>query len=300
MKKTLVSLLIAGATAMASANASNTVEFVYYYGPGGGTDQQTSALIPSLKQEGVVTKKTFLKSCAEAVNYIKNNRNAFLVSITGDFAEADSNRCPGRDSVAGANLFSTVGDTPFMFCVSPHNNTLTLDDLAKSETDRPTALITSDISWFLFDHFMKTAKQPLNLKIVPYKGAADTRTAVLSGNVDVFYAGGPSVGLAQQGATCLASSSTTNWAGVPSLAELSTDTDFPDVSMSTELWYVGEVDDDVRNAITRAMANDNFKDRLHKLNVSHSGVGIGVSSSDQLKSMKEINDLIADLKSQTK
>jgi tripartite-type tricarboxylate transporter receptor subunit TctC len=293
MKKVLVSLSLALGLSVANAT---TIEFVHYYPPGGGADLQTSALIPELQKLGIDHKKVFTKSCHDAVEYTKSKKNAVMVSITGDFVEADSARCPGRSRVDNVKLFSTVGDVPIMFCASPHNNKLSLDEFSRSgksySVGVPVAIISN--SFYLY---ARTQKNPINLTIVPYKGAGDLRTAVLAGNVDFFVAGSAAP-LVNAGAVCLASSAKPNWANVPSFSDLSTHRNFPDVSLTTELWHVNTIDPEIEQAVAKAMASKSFQDKLAEIKVTHSGIGAGISRDSQLSRIKAVENFLDSVQKQ--
>ena len=293
MKKILASLgLVVG---LSTANAS-TIEFVHYYPAGGGADLQTSALIQELQKLGIDHKKIFTKSCHDAVKYTKSKPNTVMVSVTGDFVEADSARCPGRSRVDNAKLFSTVGDVPIMFCASPHNNKMSLDDFSKSGKTYSVGVPVASISnSFLL--YARTQKNPVNLTIVPYKGAGDLRTAVLAGNVDFFVAGSAAP-LVNAGAVCHASSAKPNWANVPSFSDLSTYKNFPDVALTTELWHVNSIDPVIEQAMIKAMSSKSFQEKLAEIKVTHTGVGAGVSTDDLLKRIKSVEVFLNSVKDQ--
>ncbi len=283
MKKFLTLVVLAMGINMAQAA---TLELVTYYPPGGSADLQGSALAAELQKLGVNHKKVFVKSCRDAIDYVNNNENSLMLSMTGDFLSTDSPRCPGRDRLPGISLFSTLADAPIYFCASPHLKDTSLADLGSSGKTYTVAVPVAQVSraFYLYE---RNQKNPIKMTIVPYKGAGDVRTAVLAGNVDLFTAGAITPFL-KAGAKCLAASSKSNAANLPSYAELSTAKNFVDVTLITEMWHVKPLSTEIETAVKKVLVSESFKSRLSDLQVIHAGIGSGVTRESLLQKIQAV------------
>jgi tripartite-type tricarboxylate transporter receptor subunit TctC len=276
------------------AQAQNT-EFIFYHPPGGGADTHSRGLITALEQQGVTVKRTYVKSCAEAITYVENNPGSVMVSLTADLRYSDSARCPSIDRVPKLKLYSSIADTSFVYCTAPKRRDLDLAAIAASKDQLLVAVPTIDANWIPFNLFAKNQKNPANLKLVPYKGGGDLKTAVLAGNVDLFYVGTVK-DLLEQGARCLAASTRKNPYGLPFLGDLTTVKVFPETALTTTLWYSGNLDPAMDKNFRRAFASRTFQEHLQANSLSHNGIGAGVLSETTLKNTRALDELFFKVK----
>jgi hypothetical protein len=289
------SFLLALSLALASTGWAQTAEFVFYHPPGGGADTHSRGLIIALEQQGVLVKRTYVKSCAEAISYVENNSNAFVISLTADLRYSHSARCPSIDRVPKLRLYSSIADTSFVYCAAPKRQDLDLKTIETIQRQLLVAVPTIDANWIPFNLFVKNQKKPAELKLVPYKGGGDLKTAVLSGNVDLFYVGTVR-DLIDSGARCLAASTRKNPYGLPFLGDLTTIKDFPETALTTTLWHAGSLDKKLHDSLRQAFVSKTFQEYLASNFLSHNGIGSGTTPDVTLKNIRDLDILFEKLK----
>ena len=275
---------------------SKEIDLALYYKPGGGSDRHSSIIAKSLETQGVTVNKKFFKTCVEALNHVKNNNNAYLFGIATDLRPEASGKCPGLDSYSGVKLYSTVGDMPTMFCTIPKKNNINWNTLQNSNEPILVGNVTADANWLPFQLFLKNSKTPLNIKVIPYKGAGEVKRAAAAGNIDMMFIAGISAQMVQQGAKCLASSSKTNWADAPFIGDFTNLTDFPETGLQTAIYSNGTVPVDIDKAMKAALSSEQFAGDMAENKLGHSGLGAGKNSDTQWKELTEIFKLYTSMK----
>tara|TARA_R110000823_G_scaffold196825_1_gene328104 strand:+ start:202 stop:1092 length:891 start_codon:yes stop_codon:yes gene_type:complete len=275
---------------------SKEIDLALYYKPGGGSDRHSSIIAKSLETQGVTVNKKFFKTCVEALNHVKNNNNAYLFGIATDLRPEASGKCPGLDSYSGVKLYSTVGDMPTMFCTIPKKNNINWNTLQNSNEPILVGNVTADANWLPFQLFLKNSKTPLNIKVIPYKGAGEVKRAAAAGNIDMMFIAGISAQMVQQGAKCLASSSKTNWADAPFIGDFTKLTDFPETGLQTAIYSNGTVPADIDKAMKAALSSEQFAGDMAENKLGHSGLGAGKNSDTQWKELTEIFKLYTSMK----
>jgi tripartite-type tricarboxylate transporter receptor subunit TctC len=279
----IVSILFVSTVAQAE-----NIEFVFYHPPGGGADTHSRGLITALEQQGILVKRTYVKSCAEAIAQVENNSSSFMVSLTADLRYSDSAKCPSIDRIPKMKLYSSIADTAFVYCAAPKRSDLDLAAISASKKQLLVAVPTVDANWIPFNLFARNQKNPADLKLIPYKGGGDLKIAVLAGNVDLFYVGTVK-DLLEQGARCLAASTRKNPYGLPFLGDLTSMRDFPETALTTTLWYAGNLDKTLDERLRRAFASQTFKDHLKDNSLSHNGIAAGTGPQSTLKNIRDLD-----------
>jgi len=272
----------------ATSAISKEIELALYYKPGGGSDRHSSIVAKSLETQGITVKKKFFKTCVEAMNHVKNSNNAYLFGIATDLRPEASGKCPGLNSYSSINLYTTVGDMPTMFCTTPTKGHITMDTLRTSEKPILVGNPTGDANWIPFNMFLENAKDKLNIKVIPYSGAGDTRRAAYADNVDMVFVAGGSSQLVAKGASCLAASTKANWADAPFLGDFTTMKDFPETGLQTAIYSNGTVPDDIDSAVKAALGSKQFAGDMAENKLGHSGLGAGKSTEAQRAELTEI------------
>jgi len=288
MKKIAVSLLFL--LGVFSAHARD-IELVLYYPPGGGGDQQATLLVKPLADQGITAKKVFFKTCVESLNYVKNNKNAYLVGFNSDLRKSATGICPSMQDYPELKFYSTIADNTTMFCTAPSKSEITYDTLKNSKEPIIVGVLTADANWKPFHLFLKNSKDPLNIKVVPYKGAAEVRNAAVSGTIDAFFIGGLAIQMAKEGSKCIGASARTNWANATFLGDLTNMSNFPETLLQSLLYSNGSVDKELDNALKKVFVSDDFKQGLQKLSLNHSGLGVGRTTQKQQQDLEKIDDL---------
>jgi len=287
MKKFLCALMMWGSLTVVQAK---NIELVLYYPPGGGGDQQATLLIEPLAYQGIRAKKVFFKTCTEALNYVKNNQDAYLVGFNSDLGKTHSGICPSLEQYPELTFYSTIADNTTMFCTSPNKSNITFESLTDPNRTTLVGLITGNINWHVFDLFLKNSQVPLNIKIIPFKGTSEIRLAAVSGNIDAFYIGGLAIQMHREGSQCLAASARTNWADAPFLGDFTTLSDFPETYLQSLIYSNGPIDAEIDAALQEVFKSDDFLNGLKNLSLNHSGLGIGRSSEIQKQELNRVDN----------
>lgn len=288
MKKLLSALLLCTGISVAHAK---TIELVLYYPPGGGGDQQASLLIKPLSDHNITAKKVFFKTCTEALEYVKNNRDAHLIGFNSDLRKSDTGICPSMQRYPELRFYSTIADNTTMFCTSPARNQITYDSLKDPNRPVLVGVLTADANWKPFHLFLKHSKDPLNIKVIPFKGAAEVRLAAVSGSIDAFFIGGLAIQMHKEGSKCLAASARKNWADAPFLGDLTSLKDFPETYLQSLIYSNGPIDPAVDAALRRVFVSQDFVSGLKNLSLNHTGLGAGQSTEVQQRNLDKIDDL---------
>ena len=147
---------------------------------------------------------------------------------------------------------------------------------------------TGDANWIPFKMFLENAKEKLNIKVIPYSGAGDTRRAAYADNVDMVFVAGGSSQLVAKGASCLAASTKANWADAPFLGDFTTMKDFPETGLQTAIYSNGTVPADIDSAVKAALGSKQFANEMAENKLGHSGLGAGKSTEAQRAELTEI------------
>ena len=292
MKKMILSTVLALNISVATAA---TIEFVHYRPAGGGNDLHSSALIADLQRQGIKTEKVFLKSCASAMERVKNNPNSVLMSFTGDVTVNDNSLCPGLASNKELQLFSQIGSMPIMLCTTPQNNKLTLADLSKQNRPWTVAAPVTPLNKSL-DIFFKKMNPPISWTHVPYRGGGEIRAAVLANNTELFWTATGLEQFIEAGSRCLASSTPNNKFKVPTFSQLLADKSYPEWAMTSYMWYSGNLDPKISTGLINAMRSEDFAQRLKNLGASHSGLGANVDATKQYEDFLKFDKFISEIK----
>jgi hypothetical protein len=296
IKKIIGILLLFITITFTSVNAKE-IEFALYYSPGGGADNHSNILVSALKKQNIAVKKRFFKTCVEALNYVTNTPNAYLVGLANDLQASSTGKCPGlQPQYTEIKLYTTIGDIPTMFCTSPKSTDITWSTLTDSSRQILVGTLTADANWIPFHLFLKHSKESLNIKVIPYKGASDVKIAAYAGNIDMFYIGGGVPELIEKGSRCLASSTKENWLNATFIGNLTTLKDFPETGIQTAIFSNGTIPKDLDSLMRITFASEQFLKDLADNNISHSGLGVGRSSEEQAKAIEKINHLFNHLK----
>lgn len=272
--------------------AAKEIEFVYYHPPGGSADLHSQGLIQTLEKQNITVKRTWVKSCSEAIKQTLENKNTYMVTLTSDLRYKDSARCPSVDKHSDLRLISTLAETPFLFCAAPHRKDLRLDNISR-EKNLLIGLPTIDINWIPFTAFVRALHPPLDAKLIPYKGAGDLKSAILGKNVDMFYVSSTVINeLSDKGARCMAASTKINTFDLPFLGNLlSSGATMPETALTTALWSNSKTDPGVNDKIRTALAADYYRKTLLPLHSRHVGIGTGMTQQQMIDRIKAL-DLI--------
>lgn len=203
-----------------SAQAFDTVEIVVPWPPGGGIDFQAQSLASAAAKlhPQVTVKRTYLNSCSLALEHAaaaSRSHPTYLLGDIGDIIFSDpskGSRCPPLNTVpVSVRPVSKLGHVPIMLCHAGQHN---IADIRKKRQ-------------ILVGHSATTAftvigKQMQNeqYRMVPYKGTAQAKIALQAGDVDMLFIGGhTALPMMKEGAKCVAASSDSGIAGLPSLSQ---------------------------------------------------------------------------------
>lgn len=288
MKKIVLALL----ATMSFGAWGTEIELVYYHPPGGSADLHSKGLVTELERQGNRVNRVWAKSCAEAIQTVRGKSNSFLVSLTSDLRYQDSSRCPGLEKNPDLKLVSTLADTPVLFCSAPHRKDLTFSNLSK-EKSLLIAVPTIDVNWIPFNLYMKNLSQPIDAKLVPYKGAGDLKGAVLSANVDLFYVSATVVPeFVEKGSKCFAASTKNNTLNLPFMGTQTKDRKFPETAITTVLWSGAPADTKLQNQIRTGLASPEYASYLKTLNSTHNGIGRNTKLEQMQNQIKEMDVIL--------
>lgn len=185
MKKHILALAL---TLLSSvAFAKETINFINPYPPGGGNDQTIQALRPALERSGYNVETTYLKSCNQAIDMLKNskNKNDFLMipSTVISPVASEANCQLDLKNMKDMELMTSVFTGGVYICTAPKKNVSENDLFTKplkiaSVTDHNIRYLKS---------FLENTSKPNNLTIVPYRGTGDLIRGVNAGDVDLWF-----------------------------------------------------------------------------------------------------------------
>ena len=272
----------------ASAVAQNSIEFVYYYPPGGGTDSYSAPLAESLSNQGFSVERTFFRTCAEAVRYVNQNPNGrVIVASSHDMHPTKAGRCPGLDS-SNLQWVSNIMEAPHYLCTVPSKPHLTLEDLFSGK-EFAIGSVSSESGTLQLKAFVKYNKNNLNVKLIPYEGGGALRIAALSGrDIDFVLAGNDAPIFIKEGSTCLASTSKDNYFNLPHIANFLEGFEYPSFALNLSLWSVGDLTSTETEALINAFRSEEFVGFLQtREGVVHRGIASDVPVNNQFNSVKK-------------
>jgi tripartite-type tricarboxylate transporter receptor subunit TctC len=300
MIKKIIGIVFLHLILMFTAVHAKEITFAFYYPPGGATDKHAEALISSLQKRDVKVEKKFFKTCVEALDHSKNS-NSYVIGLANDLHTSPTGKCPPlKQSYSEIKLYTTIGDISTMFCTVPKRSDISWSTLTDSSRSILVGTLTADVNWLPFHLFLKHSKKPLKIKVIPYSGAGDLQIAASAGNIDMFFIGGVAAQLVKQGSKCLASSTRENWGQAPFIGDFTNFKNFPETKIQTAIFFNKMVPDDVDTAMRSALSSESFLKDMQKINASHSGLGAGFSSDEQIKNVKKMNNFFDELKNNNK
>lgn len=280
----VLSSLVLSATAF--ANKTDTIEFLYYFPPGGGSDRYTAPLVDSLDKQGVNVKRTFFKTCADAVRYANQDPNGkIIVANSQDMHPVEAGRCPPQTE-SNLTWVSNIIVAPLYLCTVPNKNELTLEDLNSGERFN-VGHVSAESTALLAQAFIKYNKEDLDLRLVPYEGGGELRIAGMSGrDLDFVITGNDAPVFIKEGSTCLASTVKNNYYDLPHLGDYVENFDFPDFGLDLSLWSTSSLNDAQFDALLAAFNSDEFTSFLNtRIGVQHQGIASSVKQTDSYDSI---------------
>jgi hypothetical protein len=291
IKKFVLSCIM-GFVSVAGAAFANQVEFLFIYPPGGGTDVQASAVISDLEKNGIVVKKSFFKTCTDAVRYSQNKNNTFIVTVAADWNFSNTNEganCPPLVRQSGKILpYSRLSELPSYVCSVPGSAIKTVSDVKNSQRRIAVATPFPSATKFVQQFAELTGKSDL-IKVVPYPGAQGVKLAVTAKDVELFFTGSHYKSFIKDGATCFASTARNAINGIPYLGDLAQVPALKENLSIFVLMSVGNIDDNVTKKIKVALQSEDFLNVLRMSDALHNGLGKGETASqlnDFLKSQQ--------------
>jgi hypothetical protein len=271
----LIKHLVAALSAAVGICSAATIEFVHYYPPGGGLDQQTIPLIKHLEKSGHQVTKKFFKTCSEAVNYsINANNTVYIVEFLNELQSGEG-ACQGMSSPPKKLSFvSPVTSASFYLCTAPGKAHLTVDNLRRDRSFIGTSTFDAETKRQILSFIRNT-----NIGIVPYPGSAGVRTALISGDLDYFYGSSNVAAMMQSGSKCLLSGSRVNALNLPYIGSV-----FPGYTteaINTNALWTNRADPENIKQITAAFKSSEFAALLTQQPLlTHTGLGSGRSWSE--------------------
>lgn len=249
MIKVFLSMLLAMSV---TANAT-TIEFVVPFPPGGGTDFQASSLESAVAESNpnIKINKKYFNSCSAALSYaqeVSTQNPTYFFADVGDIILGDSSkgsRCPPTNTLTTTvTPITKLGSIPLFLCASPKNSANMTELLQKPKIVVGYAATAS---------INAVAKHLNNSQylMVPYQGAAAVKTAVDSGEADMFLGANFAVPYINQGAKCVAISSNSKVMQLPSLGEFFKKP-VPTWDVTTVLFRVGNQTNTVEQVVRAA------------------------------------------------
>lgn len=283
----LLALLVSAGT---FAQSVDKVTLVFYYPPGGNTEQAAEPLIEHLTQTGISVDKKFTKSCSDALAVLAaNDTQHFLVSYGSDLGPNTNGTCESFSSLEGKQLapkyVSPITTSSFYVCTAPSKPQLTIDDLV---TGAPTIAVTASRSKASGatgeTYFSNLAARP-----IPYATGAELRAAVTSGDVDFVFTSGLAPAFIAQGAKCVAATTKDNALKVPFLGDV---VQVPtETTISMHLWSNRPLTVEVTSMLQDAFNALPFQRYLTDRNgfFEHHGIGTGITVEEATLQFKPVD-----------
>lgn len=278
MKKLILALLT---TTALTVSAMETVILVNPYKPGGGGDQITQVLKPILEKNGVVIETLYTKSCEQGLKILKENKKNSLLIVHSSSYGTDCIVDHSKDNI---DLFSSMTNTSTYLCSSPGK---TITDLAAPGLRIGT---TADSTKVYLDLVLKNFKVAHSIKVVPYNTSGEVARAATVGDIDLWFASGPSDRLIAAGASCFAASTKDNLRGYPYIGSLTTkENKFLELPSILALFQEhGNIDPKVKTAFVSAFQSEEFKSFLLDRKSTHSGIGTNGDTKRDFELIKKI------------
>jgi tripartite-type tricarboxylate transporter receptor subunit TctC len=190
---TLVGSLVMAASAMAADYPTKPIEVIVGFAPGGGTDVMARTVAPYLEKYLGSGATVVIKNVPGASGQIGITQTA---KAKPDGYTLGTYNLPGmmartldRESEYTAASFTYVANVvndPNVIVTSKKSGLDTLDKLIKAAKEKPGSITVGMSSLGGDDHFALTKFQGLTqteYTIVPFKGSAPARTALMGGHV---------------------------------------------------------------------------------------------------------------------
>ncbi len=242
--------------------SKNTIEFVIPFMPGGGTDFQATSLESAVlaTNPDIKIKKKYFNSCSAALSYaqqVSASTPTYFFADVGDLILGDSNkgaRCPPVNTLtAPISPLTKLGSVPLFLCATPkhsHN----LPKLLQQHKIKVGYATNSAI--------VAVAKKLNNSQylVVPYQSSNELKTAIGSGDIEMFLGANTAIEYINQGAKCIAISSAEKIMGLPSLTQFFKKP-IPEWNVTTVLFQIGNRSD-ITSQVKKATMNKLFTDAL--------------------------------------
>jgi tripartite-type tricarboxylate transporter receptor subunit TctC len=131
----------------------------------------------------------------------------------------------------------------------------------------------------------------LNIQILPFKGAGDLKTAVVSGTVQMFYGGTVAKQMVTDGAKCLASSKKDNWAKAPFIGSLITQANFPETSLQAIAFSNNQLSPKIATALRDAVNSNDFAEQLVTMGLTPASVSQRFTQDKAQTALRKLDEL---------
>lgn len=283
--------LMASVVVMSASHAAK-LQIAMYYPPGGGTDAVSKIIQSQISQHGVDIELVYLKTCSDAIKFIRNNPESFMMGPTTDYNPSGTGQCILNAENDGIKLYTSVSLASIPFCARPGLN------IAENELwNQPLTLgVSSDqVVPFYFQHFLNNTLQPHNIRIVRLTGGGAIIRAAMAGDIDLWAAIGPADRLISEGAKCFRSTFKND--SLPFIGELTSQgNNFPELPMNFVLWHTGSVDDRVNQAFIDVLGSNQYAEAIASRFYIHTGIGVGNSAAAQLTEIKNLDKIFQPLR----
>lgn len=223
MKKTLIATILSLTTALSVA--SEKINFINPYPPGGGNDQTIQALKPALEKRGFTIETTYLKSCNQGIDMLKNSTDKHTYMMfpnTAISSVKDEAFCHLNISkLEKMELLTSVFTGGLYLCTASGKNVSNNDLLNKNLK----VAVTTDFSM----RYLKdvTSKFKNSLELVPYRSTSDLIRAVNAGDVDLWFSSSINV-LKKDDTKCFGSTFKDNPFKIKFIGDLTSDKKYPE------------------------------------------------------------------------
>jgi hypothetical protein len=274
---------------LSSTAIASQTEFLFIHPPGGGSDLHTSAVIANLEKNGITAKKSFFKTCTDAVNYSKNKNNTFIVTMLTDWNFSNFNEganCPPLGREDGKILpFSKLSEMSSYICSVPGSDIKTVNDV-KNTNRRITVATPFPAAAAFVQQFANQIGKSDTIKAIPYPGASGVKLAVTAKDVELFFTSAHYKAFMKEGATCFAATMRNAPNGIPYLGDLAQLPNLKESPTTIVLMSVGHIDSNVTKEIAFALNSATFLNELSKVEGVHTGLGKGETPDQLFVSLK--------------
>lgn len=295
MKKTLAATAFMAMTAATTSQvaATENVTWINPWKPGGNADHIARVLAPVLDRQGVKNEVSYTKSCAQALDLVRNGaKNSFVITVATSFIPlTETSFCNTYDINKSSDqrlVYSSIHTSSYFLCVAPGKNITTAD-----LTTRPlkVGMVTGQKAYF--DNVLANMRSH-QITALPYSGAGDVHRAAISGDIDMWF-GLPATQVGGQTPTCLFSSSKTNSQRVPFIGALTTRGDSYPEMQQMFLLLGNQPTATVDRALREAMKSPEFQSYVQSLGATHTGLGTSADNQRDLQTLFSINEMTRQL-----